>query len=538
MSCKYSPCNQPIDFECSCGGTTQFFCTSHVSQHLQVLADHSSIKAIKGQESLKIVLGCLNKHRQEAGQLRQKLISDGGILMQSLQKALKEALKKLLIFDSEISRIIENLILNTEEIVDSDLKKTLLMPKEKAVSECAKWKFLDPSNNFSSLKSEISTWCKVNYDLTSLYMTSSDRPKANPSPSAPSTVSSRSSVQPPSQVILKCKNNHKLKWTYIVPFDYFKKFKNYWITCSFCEQTYSRPSWTCSDCNYDICEKCSSAIKIKSPKLVCTKGHELLWRTDVSMYYNAKGLGHNATCNNCKVKKYEAHWHCRECEFDICQTCGENAGFIGIKLVMNCPNGHPLVGLDNSRLNISGNIFCSQCKQTKNLLGKSYECLDCIYSLCVDCYEYSNSPIGAHPVLSCRSSHYLRWYKKRDFFCAYCLEMKNEELFACNLCNFTVCARCAYLLLSIIMNKIMKFDSKKHCLEWEAPDVAQNRICAHCMQDFKGANMFSCKNCQINYCLLCFDNPERNIQSIRNSINELHQSELLLNSVFMRLFNN
>ncbi|OMJ65377.1 hypothetical protein SteCoe_38345 [Stentor coeruleus] len=120
-----------------------------------------------------------------------------------------------------------------------------------------------------------------------------------------------------------CKNTHELKWLLMIPFQNLKNTDSIWIYCECCKAKFSTACWNCTTCNYNVCEKCGENAGIFSPKLKCSENHELFWRPDANLYYELKGGFHGFRCNTCMSVKDEAHWHCRECEFDICISCGK-----------------------------------------------------------------------------------------------------------------------------------------------------------------------------------------------------------------------
>ena len=321
-------------------------------------------------------------------------------------------------------------------------------------------------------------------------------------------------LPPPTPNTLACKLGHPLIWSYTVPYSYMNSHSSFMVTCDSCSKTYSKPAWYCNCCRYNICEKCALDRGVISPKLMCSKSHELVWRSDVSLYYSTQGRGHHAQCRNCGQNKDETHWHCRECEFDVCQDCASSVGAMPITMTLGCRNGHPLMET-NTQVNNLMNCVCSRC--SGNIFNICFACFNCRYILCHSCALYEISPIPAHPVLTCNNSHYLHWIPPLTFSCEYCLQSKTEELFNCDICNFTVCAKCSYDLMGLIMNNVQLTDQKGHVLKWEKKPGERYRInavtCNQCSTQYARVGMFSCSTCKADLCLRCCKDPSRQANS-------------------------
>lgn len=138
-----------------------------------------------------------------------------------------------------------------------------------------------------------------------------------------------------------------------------------------------------------MCEGCGLNKGLPSQKMKCDNNHELLWRPDADMFYESKGQEHKFKCRSCNLFKDEAHWHCRSCEYDICQSCGINKGQSSLCGSTKCSNNHQLSHSIARAVNLGGLILAPKCNCCGvNFSGSSYTCDQCSYYLCPDCYSF------------------------------------------------------------------------------------------------------------------------------------------------------
>jgi hypothetical protein len=253
------------------------------------------------------------------------------------------------------------------------------------------------------------------------------------------------------------------------------------------------------------------------------------------MFYEFKGAGHSFKCKECNLIKNEPNWHCRTCEFDICQNCGINHNYNPFGSGIKCKNNHPLVKSVIRSATI-GNLQlipkCDCCKE--NFSGDGYICSECNYILCNSCYVFYTYPTAGHPVFRCQNSHLLRWNPTSQFQCDICFQKPTQEHYRCKECNFDICMRCSDILLKNIVENVKKTHGpNQHPLVWvgnmKDRTGGASGQCVSCNIQFKNAGMFCCTQCSNNYCLLCYDDPNRakpQILSRGNSFNDL--KELLL----------
>ena len=86
----------------------------------------------------------------------------------------------------------------------------------------------------------------------------------------------------------KCSSGkHNFKWSTDNTFYYYKIQRDWNIFCSICkENSFSKPSWHCRECNEDVCEKCGEEFFeiLGIQKLKCRKNHDLQFAPDTCAY--------------------------------------------------------------------------------------------------------------------------------------------------------------------------------------------------------------------------------------------------------------
>ena len=526
---------------------------------------------------ISLVLASLSTLKSEIQQKKKQILDDFSRSITLLEERGRKAIRDMSDYEKSLDKAIADIKSNPEALDNNNLKKTLTLSLDQAKEECKDWKLVKVYMNSEDLRSSIKEWSRIDNDLEYLFTNKqrsgkseektferqasvSDYPKAHqcreevkrqrsatvveapnaypaekppkedfrqppPQPAPPNpSESARKSMEVPrpqdlqrssSMKPLRCSRNHDLKWSVTTPFAYYKKSNSFWIECDNCHTTYSKSGWNCLECSYDLCEGCGLNAGAGCPKLKCNNNHELLWKSDACMYYELKGKGHNFVCKRCGARKDETHWHCRQCEFDVCQSCGSEQNYAPIIPRTACPNSHPLQEETRNAVAIGNLMIGMQCKSCKkNFAGKCYTCEPCSYVICAECYDFLKRPAAGHPVFRCQATHLLRWARTEEFICDYCSQKKTQERYRCKECNFDVCAECSNVLLNLILTNTSKTHGpENHPLVWNpnpSMRTGGNPVpCNACGVGFRKAGMFSCKRCSNNYCVLCYDNPNR-----------------------------
>lgn len=519
MDCIYNGCRAFAEAQCQCQGFKMLLCNKHLAEHLEIPISHESLIFLE-QDGKKVVLTYFGKFKAKAEKFRIKVLKELSEVIGIAQNCAKETLKKIRVFEMEIEEMVCNVI-NSKNCI-TRLTQIFAMSEEKAIKECKNWELTSFISKSNEMFPYLSSWCDFSFDLTPLYEIPSEPAyKISPiqkisqhkssvfpekNPLNISRIGHSISQKSFEEATLRCLKGHSLKWSYVVPHLYAIKSKGYYINCSLCEIQYSKPSWHCDQCDYNVCEECSDGFDIKSPQLECMNSHVLLWRSDVSMYYQQNRREHYAVCNICQISKDEDHWHCRECCYDICQECAYNAGFSPIIIPALCKENHPLIEKTSA-------FGCSCNKCNDFIVDIYYACTNCTYFLCEKCYKESCASIPAHPIVSCGSVllHTIRWKNTMEFMCRFCLCKKTEECFFCEICNFAACADCSYTLILEIMSNVKILDSRGHEILWNSRH--KKSFCIECKKIYQ-SGAFRCNICKEDICVPC-SQIQRNLPQSR-----------------------
>lgn len=563
LRCAKISCPEKPSFVCICRNEEKYYCNMDLANHLRDTSTRHDPKPIAKQLDQKvaaIVVSSLEKLKVDINQQHKRVLEDFSRSMTLLEEKARSVMRSLSDCEKSVEKAISDVKTGANALESSNLNRVLDLSLEEAKIECTDWQLVNVCMNSDDLRTSIKEWARIESDLDYLFTERQRTVKTETK--APKTVSydnypqahqkteslslgpksndeyppafqkkERLSTGPEKQdspakpnppiarastlKVLKCQKNHELKWSVTTSFAYYAKTKSFWISCDLCKSTYSKSGWNCRECSYDVCEECGLKQGAGCPKVKCPSNHELLWRPDVNMHYEFKGKGHNYSCSRCKSQKDDPHWHCRQCEFDICQTCGTDLGYIPIIPKIACKNSHSLQEETLNGIMIGNSTIGMKCKCCqKAFVGKCFTCNPCSYIICPECYDFFKRPAAGHPVLRCQDGHLLRWAATSAFVCDYCCSKKTQERYRCKECDFDACTECA----DILVNLVLKNDSKTHGqnghpLVWNAnPSLRTggNPVdCNLCSIKFRKAGMFSCTMCANNYCVLCFNNPNR-----------------------------
>jgi hypothetical protein len=573
--CSRLNCPESPSFECVCRSERKLFCNNDLILHLQDTSiTHSPQPMAKTTDPrvLALLISTLESCRSEVQSQKKQVMEDFSRSLLALEERGKAVLRQLSDYEKNLAKAISDLKTAPNALCESNMKKTLSLSFADAQSECQSWTPCQLSLNSQELKTSIRQWADISEDFEYIFTT-----KAKPAPPrSKSTVDSAYPAFRPEKVDLKgpeeaktfvhasslkspppadppnprhsvppspassaktltCSKKHPLTWSTTVPFQYFNQSKSFWIECDGCHKSFSSSCWHCAECSFDLCENCGNSQGKPAPKLKCDKNHELLWRPETDMYYEFKQQGHNFRCRECRGTKDQAHWHCRSCDYDICQDCGVNHNYNPLTGKIKCKAGHPLVQTATRVASIGGMILvpkCSCCSQQFN--GDAFTCGQCNYMICPDCYRFFTFPTAGHPIFRCQSGHLLRWAPTSQFSCDSCMGTFTQERYRCKECNADMCMRCANIMMDLVMENPSKTHGpNNHPLVWTM-NPGGPTDCGKCGQTIRRIGMYRCKECPSAYCMLCYNDPNRPIPARNTGNPQADLASLLLLSSLLR----
>ena len=187
-------------------------------------------------------------------------------------------------------------------------------------------------------------------------------------------------------------------------------------------------------------------------------------------------------CIICLKKKSCEKGHiCNFCPLIICDKCVK---MIISQYYSSDKHRHSLV------LKVINNYKCGLCNKTKFPNNFCFYCDECNFGICLSCYLPSNKneddQIHEHSLLNVFDT---------SLECKKCGEKKKEGI-KCNDCNLELCSDC--------YNEIIDRKRKGYLHEHKMfLNQSDNWTCKECKKS-EGKVAFSCKQCNIDYCLNCF----------------------------------
>ncbi|OMJ67653.1 hypothetical protein SteCoe_35130 [Stentor coeruleus] len=551
--CSVKNCEIEPKFECFCNNEFKILCENHNFRHISEVNTTHSNKYLNLEEQSKIqkkIIEILEEKLETVLHNKKIFFEVSSKFITDLVECINEKVRQLINSEKTLQRLITDVTYNIDEIRNSNLENALRMTHKSFKAECKNWDFINISMNTLDAKNIANEWIKIDDQIDIWFAKDTVKPftstlkqeekKYNDSYSnnkqekdTINKVYNRSSTIKTDPLlnnynVLICKNKHELEWLVLAPYNNYANSDSIWITCKNCEAKFSTACWSCSICNYNVCEKCGINIGIPSPKLRCERSHELFWRPDANLYYELKNNINGFKCKSCCAIKHEAHWHCRECNFDICISCGKNQKQVPYIYNPRCLKNHQLIKNPTSASFFSVAISCAKCR---NDISKCsyYACNTCLYFICNKCYDLMNFSAAGHPVLFCQSEHPSRWVQKSTFKCNYCLINFNQEHFSCSSCNYNICYECSNLLFNYVTKGcVIVHGQDDHRLEWSKNSLEKNNkktiTCSQCCKNYLGTGMFYCRICNFDICMLCAMNIDRNADIYQRR--SLHDEQL------------
>ena len=247
-------------------------------------------------------------------------------------------------------------------------------------------------------------------------------------------------------------------------------------------------------------------------KFECNEGHPLVWWTDIPFFYNSTYGGTSISCNKCSKSYSTASWHCRECNYDLCEDCA--AKHEKTPHVMHCENAHELVwspetvGLYDEEFN-SPSFSCNTCKNCKQ--EPNWNCDECKYDCCIQC----GIDAGFNPpqnLIVCDQGHLLHpdrfeRTEEEDYLlrCNACVkDIETVDLYRCGKCeDYDMCMNCVHeRIAKMVPHPDFKCIERKALVLKQVDGVDEEFRCSSCGKgEMKKA--FACEECKTCYCLRC-----------------------------------
>ncbi|CAG9310653.1 unnamed protein product [Blepharisma stoltei] len=184
---------------------------------------------------------------------------------------------------------------------------------------------------------------------------------------------------------MTCRKNHRLAIENNIVEIYQTKYGGF-PRCDECRAPINSACQHCNECDYDLCDSCSSYYSGPigpHPGFLCPEEH-ILHYADSCSYYESIGKPKSFMCNGCKLTKAEECFHCRKCCFDLCNDCADSLALhLSSPYTKKCENDHLLRWNNKSSKNYSGGAYsCNECGEIFSKVG-SFNCAECSYDICI-----------------------------------------------------------------------------------------------------------------------------------------------------------
>ena len=163
---------------------------------------------------------------------------------------------------------------------------------------------------------------------------------------------------------------------------------------------------------------CTSCCPIQTSSDQCPNFHPLIWSR----------TSQQEVCNVCSQPD-TSFYTCAQCNYRVCTThCKPRFATATAKSSSQCPNGHNLTWRKNA--------FSTKCQTCGTQGGAGYLCEEDKYFVC------SKECKKIKAVHLCPNGHMLEWHKlihaKKCEICG----RKDDQIYECKACQFTLCHIC------------------------------------------------------------------------------------------------
>ncbi|OMJ72930.1 hypothetical protein SteCoe_28496 [Stentor coeruleus] len=510
-------CSSIADFECYCKAQIQYFCSDCASIHMKepnLLHKLQTISISINESSRSALINFIKDSLHNLNKINTSISAQMHKIFLTLQEHAKASFKGISKLKKNLNSLLYTLKFSPQNICEWNIKKILAQDVQKTIEDLTTWELFSVSFNIEMFEIP---WVIFDNNYEKYIMLPKKSEFKHEIKSKSCTIEIENMLNEENrlefikksektELVLYCENNHKLTWSYIVPLEYFLLRGNSLVRCHFCGKEFCKSCWHCSQCAFDVCEDCGISQGFACPKLVCDKGHELLWKCTVAENYrNLCGIA-SWNCDCCKMSKSKASWHCDLCKYDLCQKCARKSQVLPIKLKDKCILNHNL-----KQEMYLGNFKCKDCSE--KIIDLRYSCHNCNYHICRKCIKNHNLDIPQYPILTCFNDHLLRWNSQIFFICNAC-EKNKQSSFNCINCNFNYCYECADYLEDIIRMDIIRYDNNGHQLKiFFTIEVESNMCLNYCktcnMKFIKNTLVFSCETCLVYICINCHKNNRK-----------------------------
>ena len=159
------------------------------------------------------------------------------------------------------------------------------------------------------------------------------------------------------------------------------------VLCTVCKVLTRPRGYTCRPCQFFMCENCADYFnKSNFLPISCSESHGLVYSDDQLSLYFIRTNRKSFTCNGCwKVCTSLKNFHCRRCDFDLCDICyGTIVQGVSTGIKARCRGNHELLWFSDTCKFYKSCIKCDICSRSYDKCG-SFHCRLCRFDICLLC---------------------------------------------------------------------------------------------------------------------------------------------------------
>lgn len=235
-----------------------------------------------------------------------------------------------------------------------------------------------------------------------------------------------------------CTNQHELIWTPNISAYCSEEYKKTTYICEICKRNRNEPSWSCRDCEYNICIHCGIVKCLVPPlnPLICEEKNQLV--------FNRKS-NNSSLCSKCHESSGRNSYCCNSCNYSLCTGCSEP--IIRSMIAhpgLRCKRNHNLIvtKIDEVKAKSGKWIICMKCDNIN--MKYAYLCLFCCECYCLNCGDDIIKMILNYTGAKCSKGHCLFWSplsesNDSENICSVCWKRSYSGCFRCEICRINVC---------------------------------------------------------------------------------------------------
>lgn len=235
-----------------------------------------------------------------------------------------------------------------------------------------------------------------------------------------------------------CINSHELLWSPNSSAHYFQEYNKSFYKCALCKKYRCEASWSCRECEYDICIHCGVQKSLIPPTnlMICEEKKILVHKKKSDIPFICK------KCND--ITNKNSYW-CSTCDFSICGKCSDPLlATLTVHPGLKCRLNHDLktIKIDSVKKKSGRWYICMKCDNIGMKYG--YLCTACCECYCLDCGDQIIKAVSEFSGVKCGKGHNMFWQpscgdEEEENLCTICWKRIFCGCFRCNECEINIC---------------------------------------------------------------------------------------------------